>query len=279
MGEIFYFSASGGNSGPRIHRLNSGNDSQRTSTGNSIPDAENIEEHSPSRSKTYSLITGCQFVGNNLMARATQGQASFNDFKFYDRLCNMKGCTSVRISTIRVRHNNYCHGIQVGYKSKFHDGSTSVAWAEPHFYERGYYYYTGTSREETWVLGEEEYICGLRIQQGDIVDGITFVTNERQLHSGGYGGNPHNMMLPVKYDHRIIAFAGTEYGVLQRIGYYAKPFGWSIIRPFVMLRWLKIHKRAFIEEGEEDNVLNKFMDLAEDGIFRNILEYLVLYRY
>ena len=86
------------------------------------------------------------------------------------------------------------------------------------------------------------------------------------------------MMLSVQSNHRIVAFTATEHGVLQRIGYYAKPFGWSIIRPYVMLRWLKINGRALVIDGKEENMITNFMNLAEDGIFRTVLEYLVLYK-
>ena len=282
MNYLFYFSSSSGDdNGPRIHRFNpqdAGTSTERTPNAGIV--AKNNKEHGKPQSKTYSLVTGCDFLGDAIMATAEQGRASFNDFKFYQRLCHTTGCNNVTISSIRVRHNRFCHGLQVEYRSKFSDGSTRLAWAEPHFYQRGYYAYAGErrSQEETWVLGEEEHIRGLRIRQGEIMDGITFVTNQRELHTGGYGGSPRNMMLSVQSNHRIVAFTGTEYGVLQRIGYYAKPFGWSIVRPYIMLRWLKINGRALVIDGEEESIINNFMNLAEDGIFRTVLEYLVLYK-
>jgi hypothetical protein len=58
----------------------------------------------------------------------------------------------------------------------------------------------------------------------------------------------------------------------------AKPMGWSIIGPLIMLRWLKINGRAFIENGEKENIVNTFMDVSEDELFIKILEYLGLYR-
>ena len=92
-------------------------------------------------------------------------------------------------------------------------------------------------------LEDGEFICGLYLKQGEIVDGITFVTNRRRVHIGGRGGGSADMTYPTE-SRRIIAFAGQFYGVLSRIVYYSVKIGWETVREYVMLRWLLENNRA-----------------------------------
>jgi len=215
-------------------------------------------------------------LAQSIIEKTEPGKRYFNDFNFYDNLCRQDGCTRVDISSIRVRHNHFCHGFQVQYRSTFENGSECLTWSEPHFFSSGYYaFHSGRPEEASWVLAKDEYITGLQVQQGHIVDGITFITNHRQLHTGGYGGGRVDMNLAnTRAQYRIVAFAGTADGVLHRIGYFAKPFAWSIIRHFVMLRWLKYRGRAFDTDDGEESVINALINLGEYGIFKEILEYL-----
>lgn len=274
MSYIFRFSAPRDGNGSNIHRFKADNLQNAVTANKKCIQRLSQIEHS----KTFSLITGCTFLANTVMKKAEPERQLFNDFTFYNDLCQKDDCTKVEIASIRARHNSFCHGFQVQYRTRSKNGSTQLIWAKPHFFQQGYYSYHGERpQEQTWVLDEDEYITGLRIQQGDIVDGITFVTNHREFHSGGYGGTPRDMMLSnvCRAQHRIVAFAGTEHGVLQRIGYYAKPFGWSIIRHFILLRWLQNHGRAIAIDSSGENIIHSFIGLADDDLFRYILEYLV----
>jgi len=280
MAYIFRFSAPRDGYGSNVHRFNA-DKLQNTVTAeeNGIQGGKELEgSRQMKNSKTFSLITGCSFLANLIIKKAEPGKQYFNDFTFYDNLCQKDDCTKVDIASIRARHNDFCQGFQVQYRTRSQNGSTHLVWAKPHFFQHGFYsYHGGRAKEQTWILGEDEYLTGLRVQQGEIVDGITFVTNQREFHSGGYGGNSHDMMLSnvCKAQHRIVAFTGTESGVLQRVGYYAKPFGWSIVRDFILLRYLQNNGRAIAIDSGEKNIMHAFIGLAEDAIFRYILEYLV----
>lgn len=199
----------------------------------------------------------------------------FNDFDIYHQLCSEKGCQRVEIDSIHVRHNRFCHGLQVTYRSIFDDGHIKMFECPPHFYDKGYYSYHGGRTTSSWVhLESGEHLRGLRLQQGDIVDGITFVTNHREIHCGGYGGHKVNMMLSGENtdSHQIIAFAGTSYGVLHRLGFYTVPMGWTTIRTYVMIRWLKDQNRAL--PLDRKNVVNLMSDVPDD-VFRSILKFLL----
>jgi hypothetical protein len=286
MAYIFRFSAPGDGHGSNVHRFNADNlQNAVTAEENCIQGGQEHEgSYQMKNSKTFSLITGCSFLADLIIKQAEPGRQYFNDFNFYNDLCQKDDCTKVDIASIRARHNDFCHGFQVQYRTRSRNGSTQLVWTKPHFFQHGYYSYAGyhggrpkRPKEQTWILDEGEYITGLRVHQGDIVDGITFVTNQREFHSGGYGGTSRDMMLSnvCKAQHRIVAFTGTEHGVLQRVGYYAKPFGWSIVRDFILLRWLQSNGRAIAIDSGEKNIMHPFIGLAEDGIFRSILEYLV----
>lgn len=121
------------------------------------------------------------------------------------------------------------------------NGTTQRRKGPKNFSSNGFYAYHGTfrTRNTTYVLYDGEDIIGLRLNQGEIVDGITFATNRREFHCGGRGGKQRDAMLLV-YPHpsryRVVAFAGNFNGVLAQVGYYTKSISWEIVRDYVMLR-------------------------------------------
>ena len=62
-------------------------------------------------------------MANKIM---NQGRNSnhFNDLIFYESLLEKEGCCSAEISSLRIRHNQFCNGIQVVYRLTFVDGRT-----------------------------------------------------------------------------------------------------------------------------------------------------------
>merc|ERR1712125_222977 len=104
----------------------------------------------------------------------------FNDIEFYRSLWTEDGCVKAEISSVCVRHNMYCHGVQAIYRLTFADGRTETREGPRNFFSSGYYYYSTPhrSRPITRVdLEEDEFLTGLRVKQGEIVDAITLVTN------------------------------------------------------------------------------------------------------
>ena len=180
------------------------------------------------------------------MERSNNGHR-FSDLQHYLELCAQPDCVKVCISRVRCRHNQYFMGLQVSYRSTFINGITQESQGPEHFFSHGYYSYNwGQIVDQTLELEDDEFITGLRVKQGEIVDGVTFVTNHREVHFGGQGGSWVDMMLPESLTtYCIIAFMGTESGVMHRIGYFAaKNHPWETIGPLVMLRKLVEQDRA-----------------------------------
>ena len=96
----------------------------------------------------------------------------------------MHNCVSVGISKIKFWHNDYCKGFQVTCRSTFRNGSIQTDVGPQHFYNTGYYRNHGESDtySEELILEDREYIKGLKVSQGEILDGVTFVTNLREVH-------------------------------------------------------------------------------------------------
>jgi hypothetical protein len=195
-------------------------------------------------------------------------ESTFSDYPLYRRLCDEKGCKSVEITAVCVKHNgsgSICQGLQVHYRSTFHDGdesTTRTTEAEPHFFADGTSVFRDGPFHSTWlVLEGGEYIIGLSLQQGDfVVAGITFVTNRRVLSCGGITFPTNRRVVscdgyrgihllddftigstPRPSRRRIVAFAGTVCGVLQRVGYYTRPWNDSY-----SLSWLSSSSRSFL---------------------------------
>jgi hypothetical protein len=128
-------------------------------------------------------------------------------------------------------------------------------------------------------MEEDEYLTGIIVKQGDILDGITFVTNKQRVHCGGWGGNdPVDMMTSIPPNMKVVAFCGTKWGVCSRIGFYSTNVGWQILGPHILMRQLVAQGRATIlppyEEGDLASVMHRLTTI-NDGVFGSIMSFLV----
>jgi hypothetical protein len=222
---------------------------------------------------------------NHFLSGAKPLHFQFSDLGYYQGLCAEQDCVNVRISRVRCLYGRYFMGIEVVYRSTFADGTTQETEAPTRAFASGYYsYLAGKPEVSDLELENGEFITGLRFNQGEIIDGVTFVTNRREVHFGGYGGTTYDMM-PSKHLNvfRILAFTGTESGVMHRIGYFAKVFPWGAVGPFVMLRWLVKQQRAAPTdaEGTQEQLLvqrlvgvERFPFLNDDA-FQRVMEFLI----
>jgi len=212
-----------------------------------------------------------------------RNKMDFDDLEFYRQLLDENGCRCVQIAALCVQHNRYCHGINAVYRLTFNDGRTERRNGPEHFYASGYYscdYGRRTITRKTWIVMEEdEYLTGILVNQGDILDGITFVTNKQQrVHCGGSGGNaPVDMMTSIPPNMKVVAFCGTKFGVCSRIGFYSTYVRWQILCPYILVRQLFDRGRATIlpsdEEGDLALVMQR-LSTINDGVFRNIMSFL-----
>merc|ERR1712183_1104743 len=62
---------------------------------------------------------------------------------------------------------------------------------------------------------------------------------------------------------RIVAFCGTVNGVCERIGFYAKPFGWDCLGPFILMRELVQRGRVTTKTTNETS--SEASDALIDG--------------
>lgn len=210
----------------------------------------------------------------------------FNDLDFYRSLRDRDGCVCVDIASIVVRHNDFVHGFQVTYRSTFRDGTVRTDVGSENYFSTGFYsYHSGHFKDSTITLANNEYIRGLRINQGEILDGVTFVTNLREVHFGGRGGSHHANTMILEPSMQIVVLAGTVYNVVQRIGFYAISRKWDIVGHYIMLRWLMNQKQ---EQGKcraihtprnnnaNDIGTNILFQLPADELFQNVLKFLML---
>mmetsp|Transcript_1608 Transcript_1608/g.2309 ORF Transcript_1608/g.2309 Transcript_1608/m.2309 type:complete len:288 (+) Transcript_1608:121-984(+) len=256
-------------------------------------------------------------IGNTIMAGRNSNSSSstnnkfFNGLEFYNMLRNLEGCTQVDISNIAVRYNSFCHGFQVTYRSTFRDGSIREYLGPACFFSSGYYsYHSGPWRQSQLDLSLDdngEYICGIRINQGEILDGITFVTsNGREVHFGGHGGTyrPDSMMLSSEASPmKIIALTGVVNGVIGRVGFYAISRNWEVIGHYLLLKKLLDDGRASInmnictsnnveknttttiattstevdekEKRKSSTILTMLMSIEKEDVFRYVLTFLI----
>mmetsp|Transcript_49024 Transcript_49024/g.59342 ORF Transcript_49024/g.59342 Transcript_49024/m.59342 type:complete len:256 (-) Transcript_49024:339-1106(-) len=209
----------------------------------------------------------------------------FDDFQFYNEQKDRDGCIKVDMASITVRNNSFFHGVQSRYRLTFKDGSTETVDGPRNFYSSGYYSYTGRhARERTYELHEDEYITGLYIRQGEIIDCVTFLTNQgRKLKSGGDEGNllPKNSMT-FNDSHRLVAFAGTVNGVVSGFGCYVERISWSIRKPYILMRALLLDGRASprnlkphgLFEWKQKLICRIVCDSFPDDVFRHVIGYL-----
>ena len=111
-------------------------------------------------------------------------------------------------------------------------------------FESGYYYGIGGAFTDysDLKLAPCEYIENVRARYGEICHKITFVTSiGREVSFGGDGGGEEP---PMKSMGKIIAFAGTEGGILKRLGYYIESCNWQLLKPYVLCSALVSEGRA-----------------------------------
>lgn len=204
----------------------------------------------------------------------------FDDLAFYKQLLDENGCRCVDIAAMCVKHNDYCHGIQAVYRLTFNDGRTDLRHGPENFYDSGYYSYHGPTRtRKKWIVMEEdEYLRGLLVNQGEVVDGITFVTNKRRVHCGGLGGAARmDMMTSIPPNMKVVAFCGTNRGVCGRIGFYSTYFRWHVLGSHILMRRLVDQSRAAILPSDDTGNLAFVMQqltTINNDVFRRIMSFL-----
>jgi len=215
--------------------------------------------------------------------RATTGRDStFNDLPFYESLLTEDGCARVNLIKVYCRHNQrFVFGIQAVYRLELENGTSQERAAPPHYYQQGYYAYTGgEGQTSTLNLEEGEYIFDVQSRKGDIVDALIFKTNRRQVQFGGNGGvlEP-SQDISKALSRQVYAFAGTRTGVLHRFGFYSRNMNWFILKPLITMRQLITSKRASLgldasELTKNQQVLASLLLEANDDIFKNALSFL-----
>jgi hypothetical protein len=227
-----------------------------------------------------------------IMARSSQPRGGFlssiqprkhlfSDLGYYQCLCAEPDCVSVQISRVRCLCSRYFMGIEVVYRSTFTNGTTKESEAPKRSFTAGYYSLLGGEPEANDLeLEDDEFITGLHLNQGAIMDGVTFVTNRREVHFGGYGGSTHDRTLSNNLDmFRIVAFTGTASGVMHRIGFFAEGIPWGAVRSVVMLRWLVEQNRAAPRDAEvtqEQLVVRALVGgVLPNDIFEEVLKFLI----
>ena len=188
-------------------------------------------------------------ISNAMLMNGTNEH--FSDLAIYNDLCSQPGVKSVAVHSVIVRHSDrVVHGFRVTYRTEFHNGrKTMYTQAAGHFFSRGYYTGWGNATHTTLTLKIGEYLSGLIVQQGEILDGVTFITNQRRMHFGGNGGRRIEEMA-MNQSKKIVALAGRpgRYSILESIGFYTLPRGWEVIGHFLMLRFLVKKNRAAVAE-------------------------------
>jgi hypothetical protein len=201
--------------------------------------AEPASPHTP-------IATDCLALLGEVEAIGERWSPTFNDLSCYLLLRAQDGCTMVELSYIDIYHSSgFCMGLQVTYRSKFSNGSTSLSSASTHCYNSGFYsYHGGHMQVSRLTFGDGEYLAEVRTRQGEITDQITFLTNLRTVSFGGNGGTGEDMSLPVNQKRRIVAFIGCSRGVLGRLGAISISYNWVILGPIVLLFELVERHRA-----------------------------------
>lgn len=234
------------------------------------------------RSLFTSGDSGRRYYDNASPVRGIQGH--FNDLPFYRQLLAEKGCRSVEIASVCVLVNRrYCYGIQAVYQITFQDGRKETREGPENFYTDGYYG-SFTARSRKWMhLEDDEYFTSLIVNQGDILDGITFVTNRRKVHFGGNGGHTVELMVSDPSSTKIVAFCGTVDGICQRLGCYAIDIRWERLGTYILTRHLVNENRAKVAAAAGTKRLPSSPDFSltirelnklDEGVFRKVMKFL-----
>jgi hypothetical protein len=218
----------------------------------------------------------------DIMVRNRKNKRVFNDVSFYLSLKQLENCKSVDITSLVIRHNDYCHGIQATYRVTYMDGTTELREGPKNFFSNGYYAYGGGRsriRDTTIALSHDEYIQAIRVNQGEILDGILVITNQRMLHVGGPGGGDPVDVLTTASNQKVVAFAGTIHGIWHRLGCYTINRGWETVGPYVLLRKLVRDDRAHALRPRSGPVtrLSKTKDTKDSGLILSIVENLEVF--
>lgn len=214
----------------------------------------------------------------------------FSDLAFYADLCERY--TDVRLSGVLVMYTDYVKGCRAIYeytrRQEGRPNEKEEAFGPEHFSDFGYYAYHSRRPNTRTLLRLEpgEHLVKVRVNQGEIVDQLVFVTNRgRIVRFGGDGGSPEAEEEEANAGdgrHRkIVAFAGTFRGVLGRFGYYAKTLNWEVVKPLVLLGQLVEQRRAFPQPLHPalvhswEPVLHWLVIDSPTGVYRQVLSFLI----
>ncbi|CAB9531553.1 expressed unknown protein (Partial), partial [Seminavis robusta] len=210
-------------------------------------------------------------------------QNFFNDLSLYRWL---KKSTKGKVELARVvvfHSDSFVFGLQAVYRVYYSSSSEirEVA-AEKHVYASGFYAQGRPPMVSTLELAAGEFIIDVTTRQGEVVDQITFITNQRTVRFGGWGG----MAQPYQSNHfargvmsRVVAFAGTKAGALERVGFFLEPLNWEAVRPIVLTRRLLEEKRALPDRVNcekwtpQETSVHDFLTRANDDIFFRVASY------
>lgn len=225
----------------------------------------------------YTLRTGKPVQeANGIMEDSTRGlneAKTFNDLPKYLELLNDPSYTKVEMKQVIVKMNSYILGMKAIYRCMLVDGTSIEIEGTLHSFETGKWYQDGGKPYiQVLNLKQDEYLVDIITRQGEILDGLCFVTNRRQEYFGGFGGYDRNDDRGVKTNPnitvRIVAFAGTSNGVMHRLGFYKEYGNWDIIKPFVILRALFQQKRAKPQDMDRETVQEKIIAEKAEAFLR-----------
>ena len=211
----------------------------------------------------------------------------FNDLSLYRWLSANKDCASVDLAKVVCYHNDlFVLGLQAIYRATYSSGESREIAADKHVCASGFHQTMGgVLQVATLELASNEFIRDVRTGQGEIVDQLTFVTNQREVSFGGTGGmaepSQGSRLFQVGVTSRVIAFAGTKAGGLERLGYFVEPVNWEAIKHVVLTRALVEGQRAHSDESSRRNwnrketIVNALLTQANDDIFRTVLSHLI----
>ena len=152
-----------------------------------------------------------------------------------------------------------------------------------------YAYVDGNQQRSSMILREGEHLAEIRTstrqyrpwRQGEIIDQITFITNQRTLSFVGNGGSSEDISAPPDLSRRIVAFVGTSNEVLEKLGAISVSCNWEEVGHLVLLRTLVEKNRASVvlqgddtALGEEDAVVQRLITNTDGDLFKRIVSFL-----
>lgn len=259
-------------------------------------------------------------IGNKCIDNSNGDGDSFNDMTFYKSLWNIKGCQNVELAAIGILWALGTIGdIYSIYRVTLQDGSTEM------------YDSKGSCSEDpsSWSkhlrkiidLMQGEFLTGVifdgraygrinRIvarRRINAVNGITIVTNMRQLRVSAYSGNEDGgwsvCMANNAPGMKIVALCGSinylrdaplpewlpfvdqireryrervreSSRYIEGIGYYIVPFRWEARRIHVLMRQLVQRNRAEPTTASQLATTMKALSNIETDLFRLVMRFL-----